>query len=104
MQFRDSRKIKKHIEVLIADYEWFIKTHELAEDSSRTGFSGLMAMLLHSYRTVCENPKEYAEKMVGIAKVDITNKGAEIVKEEILDGTRYRENREGVKEDEGDEG
>lgn len=82
-EFRDERKLKKHIEVLRDDFEWYIKTHELADDTGRTGFSGLMAMLLHSYRTVCENPKEFASHMLAIAQVDLTNRSGELVKEEL---------------------
>lgn len=80
MSFRDENKVRKQIEVLKNDYEWFIKHHEIEVDSLRTGFSGMMMLLLHSYRTVCENPNEFDLKRVDT--ISITLKAGELVKDE----------------------
>lgn len=74
MSFRDENKVRKQIEVLKDDYEWFIKHHEIEVDSLRTGFSGMMMLLLHSYREVCENEKS--------DPISITLKAAEMVRNE----------------------
>lgn len=71
MSFRDETKIRKQIEVTKDDFEWYIRTHHVGDDTNKTGFSALMAMLLHSYRTVCENPSEHDLKTVSFRDLTI---------------------------------
>lgn len=69
------RKIKKYCDIPQDDFEWYISTHHTGDDTNKTGFSALMAMLFHSYREICEERK-------GDMK-SLTLGAARIVKEEI---------------------
>jgi hypothetical protein len=82
-EFRDDTKIKKKIEVYKDDFEWFLRTHEIDGDTSRTGFPAVINMLFHCYRTVCENPKEHMEEMEGLALINVATQAAKLAKEEI---------------------
>jgi len=86
---RSESKIRKHVEFSKDDYEWFIATHHVGDDTLRTGFSAVIAMLLHNYRTVCENPADFP--LTGVALIDTTKEAAKETKKE-LDSVRDLDN------------
>lgn len=78
---RNPLKVRKQVEILVEDYEWFIRTHSVETDSPRTNFGATISMLLHAYRTVCENPKEF--NLDSISLNSVAKKAAEVVKDEF---------------------
>lgn len=75
MSQRSPYKVRKTVEVSQDDYEWYIETHHVTDDTNRTGFSALINLLLHSFREVCEEDK--------VDFKELTKKAARITKEEF---------------------
>lgn len=72
-----SPKVKKHVEVWRPDFEWF------EANFGGASLSWITNLLLHSLRTVCENPLDYRDKLSDLTPLTIANIAAINLKEEL---------------------
>lgn len=69
---RNDTKIRKQVEVDKDDFEWYISTHSNTS-TYNTGFSNLMAMLLKSYREVCQENNSSLKDLTTLASRELKN-------------------------------
>jgi len=79
MTQRSPYKTRKQIEIPKDDYEWFLLRHPGAS------LSWLMTLLLHSYRTVCED-KGSINRLDSLTPDKLTEIAAKDIREAISDG------------------
>jgi hypothetical protein len=83
MDKRQKFKIRKQVEVWKEDYEWYLRTH--GTETKPASLSHIVNILLHAYRTGCENRN--------ISIVSLADEAANVVIE-TLEAEEERESDE----------